>query len=76
VKETGKPVVLVLPNPKRGADDQDIVEMIEKARQAFLAHGIPVFDEISDAIRALHHVKKYYEGKEASHEEGIGRVDR
>lgn len=68
VAETGKPVVLVLPNPKRGLDDLDILEMIERARQAFLARGIPVFDDIRDALRALHHVNAYYEQRKGRNE--------
>ncbi len=66
--KTGKPVVLVLPNPRRGLDDLDILEMIERARQAFLARGIPVFDEIRDALRALHHVNAYYEERDGKDE--------
>lgn len=60
VKETGKPVVLVLPNPRKGLDDLDVVEMQERARRAFLERGIPVFDEIGDALRAIGHVNQYY----------------
>jgi len=60
VKQTGKPVVLVLPNPRKGLEDQDIVEMQERARRAFLECGIPVFDEIGDALRAIGHVNQYY----------------
>ena len=67
VTETGKPVVLVLPNPKRGLADMDIVEMLEKARQTFLERGIPVFDEIGDALWAISHVNAYHRGREATH---------
>jgi acyl-CoA synthetase (NDP forming) len=68
VTETGKPVVLVLPNPKRGLEDMDIVEMLEKARQAFLERGVPVFDEIGDALRAISHVNAYHSRREVTHE--------
>ncbi len=68
VKKTGKPVVLVLPNPRKGLDDLDIVEMQEQARQAFLDRGIPVFDEIGDALRAIGHVHAYYGERNAKHE--------
>jgi len=59
-KETGKPVIVVLPNSKRGLDDLDIVEMMERARQLFLEKNIPVFDEIKDAFRGIGHVNTYY----------------
>jgi acyl-CoA synthetase (NDP forming) len=68
VNKTGKPVVLVLPNPRKGLDDLDIVEMQEQARQAFLDRGIPVFDEIGDALRAIGHVHAYYGERNAKHE--------
>lgn len=60
VKETGKPVIVVLPNPKRGLGDMDVVEMLEQARRLFLEQGVPVFDEIKDAFRAIGHVNAYY----------------
>lgn len=60
VEQTGKPVVVVLPTLKRGIDDLDVLEVLARARQAFLARGIPVFDEISDALRAVGHVNTYY----------------
>jgi len=60
VKETAKPVIVVMPNPKKGADNLDILEMLALARKEFLDRGIPVFDEIYDAIRALGHVNTYY----------------
>jgi len=67
VKETGKPVIAVMPNPKKGADDLDILEMLALARKEFLERGIPVFDEISDAVRALGNVNTYYR------KEGFGK---
>jgi hypothetical protein len=38
--------------------------MLGHARQVFLDHDIPVFDEILDAFRAIGHVNAYY-GKKA-----------
>lgn len=58
--ETGKPIIAVLANPKRGVEDLDIVEMIALARKEFTDRGIPVFDELHDAIRAIAHVNTYY----------------
>jgi acyl-CoA synthetase (NDP forming) len=65
VKETGKPIVVVLANPKRGVDDLDIVEMLGLARREFLDRGVPVFDEVHEAIRAIGHVNSYYERRKA-----------
>ena len=58
--DTGKPVVLVLPDLKRGSDDRDVSGMMAEARQAFVAQGIPVFGEIGEALRAVGHVNTYY----------------
>jgi acyl-CoA synthetase (NDP forming) len=60
IKESGKPVVSVLSNSKKGVDDLDIVEMLALARKEFLARGIPVFDDLYEAIRAISHVNSYY----------------
>jgi acyl-CoA synthetase (NDP forming) len=60
VDKTGKPVVMALPNPKKGLADLDIIELIIRARQEFLDRGIPVYDELHDAIRAIAHVNAYY----------------
>ncbi len=68
VKETGKPIVVVLANPKRGADDLDIVEMLALARREFLDHGLPVFDELHEAIRAIGYVNTYYARRNTKHE--------
>jgi len=59
-KETGKPVAFVLPSPKQGLDDLDVLEVLARARRAFLDRGIPVFDEVSDALRAVGHLNTYY----------------
>ena len=67
-RETDKPIIVVLPNPKRGLEDLDVVEMMERARQLFLEKGIPVFDEIKDAFRAIGHVNTYYGERGAQNE--------
>jgi len=63
VSQTGKPVVAVLPVAKRGLDSTDITEMIAMTRQEYVNYGIPVFDELHDAIRAIAHVNTYYQGR-------------
>lgn len=65
IDKTGKPVVAVLPNAKRGVDDLDVVEMIAMTRKEYIDRGVPVFDELHDAIRAIAHVNTYYGGKKS-----------
>jgi acyl-CoA synthetase (NDP forming) len=60
VDKTGKPVIIVLPNNKRELQSMDLEEMIRDARDIFLKKKIPVFDDLFDALRAVHHVSKYY----------------
>jgi len=60
VRDTGKPVVVVLPNQKRGRDDLDVVEMLADARRAFLERGLPVFDGIGEALGAISRVNQYH----------------
>jgi len=60
VEKTGKPVIIVLPNTKRGLQSMDVEEMMRDARDIFLKKKMPVFDDLSDALRAIHHVSKYY----------------
>ncbi|MBN1531734.1 MAG: CoA-binding protein [Spirochaetes bacterium] len=53
VSATGKPAVLVIPNFKRGAEALDIEEAMRETRREFLARGIPVFDELEEALFAV-----------------------
>jgi acyl-CoA synthetase (NDP forming) len=68
VDETGKPIIAVFPNAKRGVGDLDITEMIALARWEFLDRGLPVFDELHDAIRAIAHVNAYYARRKMKNE--------
>jgi len=68
VDESGKPIIAVFPNVKRGMDDLDVTEMITLARREFLDCGLPVFDELHDAIRAIAHVNAYYTGRKMKNE--------
>ena len=68
VDETGKPIIAVFPNAKRGVDDLDITEVIALARREFLDRGLPVFDELHDAIRAIGHINTYYGERKINHE--------
>ncbi len=57
--ETGKPVMVIISNPRRSLDHMDVVETVELARQAFLKRGVPVFDDLRNGLRALSHVNQY-----------------
>ena len=59
-EQTGKPIVMVLPNLKGLPESIGIEELIREARHAFLAQGIPVYEDLGDALRAIHHVSAYY----------------
>lgn len=63
VRDTGKPVAVILANPKRGIDHLDVVDTIETARRAFVERGIPAFDDLDQALAAIAHVNAYYERK-------------
>jgi acyl-CoA synthetase (NDP forming) len=60
VSETGKPLVLVLPNIKQGRESMDIEDLNREMRSAFLEAGIPVYDDVRKAMRAVGHVSRYY----------------
>ena len=53
VADTGKPVLIVLPNNRRTLEDINIEAVIRQARQTFLDKGLPVFDDLADALFAL-----------------------
>jgi acyl-CoA synthetase (NDP forming) len=63
VAETGKPIVVILSNPKSGLDHQDVVAMFADARRAFVERGIPVFNDLSAALASVGHLNAYYERK-------------
>jgi acyl-CoA synthetase (NDP forming) len=68
IDETGKPIIAVLRNVKRGVDNLDVTEMIALARREFVDRDIPVFDELHDAIRAVGHVNTYYGERKINYE--------
>jgi acyl-CoA synthetase (NDP forming) len=63
IAQTGKPIVVVLTNFKRGLDDLNVIETVERARKAFIRHGIATFDSPADAMRSISLVNAYYEGR-------------
>ena len=56
---TGKPVLVVLPDYKQEAEAMDIAETIRMARAYYAGKGIPVFDDVGRAIRAVQAVSRY-----------------
>jgi acyl-CoA synthetase (NDP forming) len=66
IDTSGKPIALVLPNPKRDLNSLEIEEVIRKARQEFIQRNIPVFDDLKDALRAIQHVAQYCLKREAN----------
>jgi acyl-CoA synthetase (NDP forming) len=57
---SGKPVVMVLPNHKRETESMDIEEVLRAARKECIDRHIPVFDELSHAMKAVSNVSNYY----------------
>jgi hypothetical protein len=55
-----KPVMLVLLNIRQDEDDIEIEEMIRETRRLFSEAGMPVFDDIKNALRAVASVSRYY----------------
>jgi acyl-CoA synthetase (NDP forming) len=65
VMDTGKkPVMLVLLNIRQDEDDIEIEEMIRETRRLFTEAGMPVFDDIKNALRAVAAVSSYYRRRE------------
>lgn len=60
-EKTGKPVVLVLPSCRQELSDLDVEEVIRRAREGFHKRGIPVFHDLTDAMKAIRNVSLYYE---------------
>jgi len=58
--DTGKPVVMVLPDLMRGPENLDLAAMMARAREEFTRRGVPVFGAVGQALRAIGHVNAYY----------------
>ena len=59
--ETGKkPIMLVLPNFKQEEDAIEIEEVIRETRRLFTEAGMPVFDDVKNALRAIASVSGYH----------------
>lgn len=60
-----KPVVLVLPNIRQDEDAMEIEEINRETRRLFTDAGMPVFDDVNNALRAVASVSRYYRRKAA-----------
>jgi acyl-CoA synthetase (NDP forming) len=63
--QTDKPVVLILPNSRREAEDVDLEEVRRKACRLFFEKGILTFENLTDTFRAISQVSRYYSRREA-----------
>ncbi|HOE17108.1 MAG TPA: CoA-binding protein [Syntrophorhabdaceae bacterium] len=68
-------VVLVLPNHKQEEDGLEVEEIIRETRRLFIEAGIPVYDDVKNALRAIAAVSMYYQrrGTQTGREEGERR---
>lgn len=55
-----KPVVLVLPNIRQDEDSIEIEEINRETRRLFTDTGMPVFDDVTNAFRAITSVSRYH----------------
>lgn len=55
-----KPVVLVIPNIRQDEDSIEIEEINRETRRLFTEAGMPVFDDVTNALRAIASISKYY----------------
>ena len=51
--QTGKPVVLVLPNFRQEEEAMDLEEAVRETRRLFTEAGVPVYGDVKDALRSV-----------------------
>ncbi len=61
--ESGKPVVVVLPEYKQEKEALDIACVIREARELYGERGIPVFENVTEALRSIRAVSDYHARK-------------
>lgn len=64
MEKSKKPVVLILPNHKQEVDDWEIEEIIRETRRLCNEAGIPVYDDVKNALRAIAAVSTYCRRRE------------
>lgn len=65
VEETGKPIVVVLPDYKQEPEAMDIATVTRNARARYAEKGIPAFVSVGDALTAIRAISDYYERRRA-----------
>jgi len=60
----GKPVVLILPNIRQEEEDIGIEEMLRETRRLFTEAGMPVYDDVGNALRAVASVSRFYRSRQ------------
>ncbi len=74
---TNKPVVLVMPNYRQEEGALDLEEVVRETRTHFIDAGIPVYDDVRSALRAVAAVSNYHRRRcavAAAEEEEIKNV--
>lgn len=69
---TGKPVVLVMPNFRQEEDALDLEEIVRETRSVFIDAGIPVYDDVKNALLAIASVSRYHRRRAAVEEAPAG----
>ncbi|MGA3084362.1 MAG: CoA-binding protein [Thermodesulfobacteriota bacterium] len=64
--QTNKPVVLFLPNSRRDLEDLDAEEVRRKAARLFFKKKILIFENLTDAFKAIEKVSHYYAQRETN----------
>lgn len=60
-KASGKPFIVTLPEPGASSDAMDIEETRRKYREWYLERGVPAFDTLQRAVRAVGKIVRYNE---------------
>ncbi len=57
--KTNKPILMVMPNSRQGVEDIEIERVVRNARRTFLDKGIPVFNNLTDALSVISQVSGF-----------------
>lgn len=64
-EKAGKPIVLALPNNRQERESLEVEEIIREARHGLTEAGIPIFDQVKDALQAVAAISRYTERRQA-----------
>ncbi|HNR89081.1 MAG TPA: acetate--CoA ligase family protein [Spirochaetota bacterium] len=64
-ESTGKPVVLVMPQYRQEAEAMELEAAVREVRAICIDAGIPVYDDVKNALRAIAAVSRYARAREA-----------